>query len=284
MVYELIAALDNLSELLEARKKSTGLKHRRHAKHLAPARKAMEQIMQSYFARQEKEVLAHAREELPHLMDSFGVKEAAVANRFSHTLFPTTLSPLTIPLLTKEIADYAEAVSEVIAGAGKVFATEFAAHSIDTSDIASQWLRKNSLTKLTGDIAEASLDRLRNAVADAWDAGGSANQIIDAIKETFETFSDSRATVIAQTEMNKAYSQSRLAIASELGYEEKSWDPEGDACEEICMPNVDQEWIDLDEDFESGDDAPPAHPSCDCSVNFRKGAESRDEEEERWKN
>src|SRR5208282_2235305 len=45
----------------------------------------------------------------------------------------------------------------------------------------------------------------------------------------------------------------------------KRWVTVGDdAVEEICLANEDQGVIDLDEDFDSGDDAPPAHPNCRC--------------------
>jgi hypothetical protein len=41
----------------------------------------------------------------------------------------------------------------------------------------------------------------------------------------------------------------------------KAWEPDAEACP-ICEANGDQGAIDLDDDFESGDDAPPAHPNC----------------------
>ena len=34
----------------------------------------------------------------------------------------------------------------------------------------------------------------------------------------------------------------------------------------VCIANLEDGEIDMDEDFESGDDAPPAHPNCMCSL------------------
>ena len=59
-------------------------------------------------------------------------------------------------------------------------------------------------------------------------------------------------------------------MADEFGADEKSWDGDGEACEEICQPNIDAGWIDIDDDFPSGDQQPTAHPRCDCNIDFRK--------------
>jgi hypothetical protein len=41
---------------------------------------------------------------------------------------------------------------------------------------------------------------------------------------------------------------------------------DADVDEEICEPNGAQGPIPLDEDFDSGDDCPPGHPRCRCSL------------------
>ena len=38
-----------------------------------------------------------------------------------------------------------------------------------------------------------------------------------------------------------------------------------DACDE-CVANAEQGAIGLEDEFLSGDDAPPAHPNCRCDV------------------
>lgn len=267
--------------LSEVSKAKRGLKHPRHAKHILPARKAIEAIMRGYFDRQSKAVLKVVRKNLPGVITAQGLKEAG--KTFAYSVLPTSLRPLTIPLLISETRDYESAISDAMSGAGSAFSKEYAVgEGWSSEDAVSKWLRSHSLEKLTGDISDESLDRLRNALADAWESGGTSEQLVDAVKDTFADFSDARARMIAQTEVNDAYNWAQIEMSRELGYTEKSWDPDGDACAEICMPNVEQGWIDLDEDFESGDDAPTAHPWCDCGLAFRKGAESTDEEQERW--
>jgi len=98
-------------------------------------------------------------------------------------------------------------------------------------------------------------------------------QVVKAIEDTFEDFSTTRAELIAQTEMADAYNEGRDAIAREAGLDEKSWETEsGDPCP-ICEDNEAEGWIDIDDDFSSGDDAPTAHPNCLCILNFRKSSE-----------
>jgi hypothetical protein len=63
----------------------------------------------------------------------------------------------------------------------------------------------------------------------------------------------------------------------------KGWqtsNDEAEVCEE-CRGNEDQGLIDLDDDFESGDEAAPAHPNCQCvtyvEVEQAEGGEEDDE-------
>jgi hypothetical protein len=58
-------------------------------------------------------------------------------------------------------------------------------------------------------------------------------------------------------------------MARSAGLNEKSWETEsGNPCE-VCLANVDDGWIDIDDTFSSGDDAPTAHPGCMCDLNYR---------------
>jgi hypothetical protein len=136
--------------------------------------------------------------------------------------------------------------------------------------VASRYLRDRSLSKLTGGINDTTVERLQGAIADAWQAGGTADDIVKAITDTYADFSSARAEMVAQTEGNDAYNAGLRAMADEWGADEKSWDGDGEACEEICQPNIDAGWIPIDDNFPSGDSEPTAHPRCDCGVNFRK--------------
>ena len=114
------------------------------------------------------------------------------------------------------------------------------------------------------------MKKLQNAIADAWQAGGSYDQVVQAVQDTFEQFSSVRAGMIAQTEVNQAYVAGRDAMAHQLWYEQKRWSADGTECCDECQEQIDAGWIGLDDDFPIGDD-PPGHVSCDCSVDYRQG-------------
>lgn len=252
-----------------------GLLHRSHARHIKPARAAAAKVLRSYFARQCAAVLEVVKPRIAAALESHPppLKEAKTpaAKNFAKQLLPASVSPLRFPVTKGESDEWTDAVTGAILGAAKTLSAELAAGDIKADDIAGRYLRDNSLSKLTGNFSDESVKQLQNAIADAWTEGGSYDQIVAAIQDTFAQFSDVRAGMIAQTEINNAYSSSRVDMATAAGFDEKSWDPDGDCCTEICQPNVDTGWIGIDEDFPSGDDAPSAHPNCDCSVSFRKG-------------
>lgn len=118
-------------------------------------------------------------------------------------------------------------------------------------------------------IDQGTRDRLRLVIA----AGLASNDGLDAITQRIEqdfAFSPERADLIARTEISRANEQAKLDgwrdIASHGVRVRKSWLTVGDdrVDEDICGPNEDEGPIDLDEDFQSGDDAPPGHPNCRC--------------------
>jgi ABC-type transporter Mla subunit MlaD len=265
------AAADYLAALLEA-STPKGLKHRRHAQHVAPARRRIKRVMAHYFARQGRAVLAEVK---PHLARALLlhpiVREASTTGKtFARSLVPASLQPLSFAATSVEASEYDSVIGDLVKAAAKSLG------SAEGADLAGGYLRDNSLAKLTGGINATSIDRLQDALADAWDAGGDYNSMVKAVTSTFEDFSDRRADLIAQTETADAYNAGRSETAAALGYGEKSWETEsGDPCPE-CVANEAQGWIPMDEDFQSGDDAPTAHPNCLCVVNFRKA----DDEEE----
>ena len=270
-----------------------GLKHSRHHAHLGPARAKVKAVLGKYFHSQGKAVLRAVRphlksviqqftEAVPHtfgfsvtLEDDYGIFREA-NKRFANTLLPSSLQPLKFAASDSEDSAYQDAIGEAIAGAMKVAAEDMGTGARPSLDVAQSYLRDNSLSKLTGDLEEATKSQLRNAVADAWDKGGSYNDIVGAIQDTFDDFSDARAGMIAQTEANDAYNEGRRAIADAAGFNEKAWEPDGECCE-LCQGNVDAGWIDIDDDFPSGDSEPTAHPNCDCSVNYRNNGGSDEE-------
>ena len=269
-IAEATAAANRLAELLEAR---GGLRHPNHEKAVKLARAKVERVLRAYWRRQAEALVREIRPKMHQAVSMFPQEaKSDPGRRFSHALLPDSLSPLRFPVTAAEAADFAAAIEGAIRDAAATLAAELKAAPALSENFASNWLRDHSLTKLTGDFSAESVDRLRNSIADAWDAGGSADQIVDAIKDTFDDFSDARAEMIAQTEVNEAYNAARVDLAHEMGFDEKHWDADGtEACDE-CEEQIAAGWIEIDDDFPGGDD-PPLHPRCDCGVNFRKGAE-----------
>jgi len=86
-----------------------------------------------------------------------------------------------------------------------------------------------------------------------------------------QAFSPERAELIAHTEVADANSNGVLEgfkLAAEHGIGlMKTWEITDDDCCEDCQGNADQGPIPLDDDFQSGDDCPTAHPNCRCVLN-----------------
>jgi hypothetical protein len=78
-------------------------------------------------------------------------------------------------------------------------------------------------------------------------------------------FSDYRAETVSRSELIKAYGKASLGSYREGGAWGKEWATGGDPCDE-CMANEEQGPIPIDEGFQSGDDAPAAHPRCECAL------------------
>ena len=90
----------------------------------------------------------------------------------------------------------------------------------------------------------------------------------DAIREA-GAFSADRAELIAGTEIARANSVGALegykAVRESGVAVKKEWLLGENPCE-ICQANAEEGPIDLDDEFSSGDPAPPAHPNCECAV------------------
>jgi SPP1 gp7 family putative phage head morphogenesis protein len=125
---------------------------------------------------------------------------------------------------------------------------------------------------------------IQELVTTAIDEGKPALDLGDEI-EALGGFSPDRAEMIARTEIIRANNQGHLvAFAASGVVDMKEWSTaeDGDVCE-VCMANEEQGPIPLDDTFESGDDAAPAHPNCRCTIvavipDYAPEADSEDEQ------
>ena len=242
-----------------------GLKHAKHATKLAPIRTDAATALKKFFKRQGSLLLSQIKPKLREA-DADPKKKAA-------SIIPDNL-PIAITGGTS--VDYSKALENALSAGYEGLAGELGSDNELADDIVQKYLTDHSLTKLTGSFEDTTVERLRNALADAYQKGADFDGLVQAVKDEYAGFSDVRAGMIAQTEMNAAYNAGRKQLGLDMGFNEKSWDPDGSACEEICVPNVLDGWIDIDDEFESGDSEPPGHPNCDCSLNVRFNADAEE--------
>ena len=134
--------------------------------------------------------------------------------------------------------------------------------------------------ELVTDLDESTRDMLRDTIATGLADGVDLDTISDRIEQGY-AFSEDRADLIARTEVASANQQGalegmRLAVAHGVKLK-KVWIPDADACP-ICLDNADQGPISLDDAFDSGDDAPPAHPNCECDMASDIEEDAQDED------
>lgn len=134
-----------------------------------------------------------------------------------------------------------------------------------SNDRAINWLKDHALED-SDSYSGTMKDGIISAVQQGVEQGGTNENIADSINQYFDDTSDYSAMRIARTETINAYGAGTLEGYKQSGVVSgKYWIADANACP-ICEGNVDDGVIGLDEDFSSGDDAPAAHPNCECSL------------------
>jgi len=118
-------------------------------------------------------------------------------------------------------------------------------------------------------IDEATRNTIRDTIADGLEENIGTDEIADAIAAS-TGFSADRADLIARTEVSRANSDAVVAgyayARDNAGVKvKKEWLLGENPCD-ICEANAEAGPIDVDDEFPSGDDAPPGHPNCECAV------------------
>lgn len=115
-------------------------------------------------------------------------------------------------------------------------------------------------------ISSSTRDEIRTIVRDAFDTDTPLQTIIDKIRDA-GAFSDSRATMIAKTEVQFAQSGGNFEVWKAANVVTKlKWILSADHTQEcICEDNEDVE-VEFGHLFPSGNLYPPAHPRCECVV------------------
>jgi SPP1 gp7 family putative phage head morphogenesis protein len=126
-----------------------------------------------------------------------------------------------------------------------------------------------SLIGLTEQAAQGAMN-YRDQLSES---GLSAKGVDRAMEKYVDGAVAARADTIARTEIMGALNEGALEAFDQAqeeglltGSATKTWiaTPDELTCP-ICEP-LDGETVPLDEEFSSGDDSPPAHPNCRCSI------------------
>jgi hypothetical protein len=120
--------------------------------------------------------------------------------------------------------------------------------------------------ELVTDLEDSTRSQLKGLVQDALTESWTQDELTDAIGDSF-AFSETRATMISQTELSNAHSRGRVGVATEAGATGKRWllSVEHDDAENCwCSDAEEAGVVDFDDDFVEDYDFPPGHPNCLC--------------------
>jgi len=258
---DLVEAIDGLTEALRE-----SLKHPKHATTLAPIHADLTKLLVGRFKKQKRALLKESQTWLKWLTEKYSEAAGDLKASIKHavTVNLEAGATLTSDPSRSDVEEWADGIAAAAEGAGRVISADLGIETAleKSKAYATSYLRDKGFQKLAADIDDTTRERIADAVADVYAGGGSYADAVKAIEDSFDAMTETRANTIATTELADVYNSAMLDSAKEAGDMQKTWNAEGpDPCEE-CIANEDQGPLDLDEDFQSGDDAPPAHPNA----------------------
>ncbi|MFI5266771.1 MAG: phage portal protein [Chloroflexota bacterium] len=137
------------------------------------------------------------------------------------------------------------------------------------------WAREHAAELLGKDgsggmLSDTTRAMLKRSLTDAFNRGLTPDALAAELIEDY-AFSDTRALLIAETEIAMANSHGQLMGYTAAGLTEKSWllsNDEG-VCP-VCEGNAKKGWIPIGDKFPGGVQAPLQHPNCRCAITARK--------------
>jgi len=113
---------------------------------------------------------------------------------------------------------------------------------------------------------DTTKEEISQILQDGVDNGDSIDTISASLGQYFDDGSQWKAERLARTEVSDAYNQGNLEGFRQTDIPYKSWLTDGDSPDETCNGNEADGVIPTDQSFSSGDDAPPGHPNCECTL------------------
>jgi len=118
----------------------------------------------------------------------------------------------------------------------------------------------------------ATLEKLKQ---DLIDRGVTGQELVDRVERARAKLLRDRKKAIAITEQRFATENGANELAKIRGAKFKRWITANDErVSDMDEANQAQGWIAFDETFSSGDDVPPSHPNCRCTVTYRNNPPS----------
>lgn len=143
---------------------------------------------------------------------------------------------------------------------------------------AADWAA-NMAAELVQGIDTTTQDSIADIIAEGIEGMRGVPGTASDLQDLMDGMTRKRALTIASTEMNRAFSAAALDKFNAVGVEYKQIILSEDACD-ICEGNADQDPIPVDEEYDSGDLAPPFHPNCRCAITGARPPEGEDDSED----
>ena len=116
-------------------------------------------------------------------------------------------------------------------------------------------------------VFETTQKTICSTIVNGYNENKSLGDIATDLRGNFDSMNTSRSVLIANTELAWASGKSAVETMKRNNVEKKQWQTMDDGdVEDVCQGNQDQGPIPVDDAFESGDDAEPAHPNCRCNT------------------
>ena len=235
---------------------------------IAASKKKLAGKLTAYFASQKSRIIAQVLA---------GYKESAKKSLLVHALFKSKTPEELVAQVQLEgwsaIVDE-EITPEVEAAFNAAGMSAIESLNIPiTSDMTDLVNERASLyaeelsAQLVTDIDDSTREMIRSKVQQAVDEGWSSSELSEALADS-RAFDPARAELIADYELGSALEAGNLVGWQASGVVQgKQWlTADDDLVSDECQANADQGVIPLDEEFQSGDDAPLAHPYCRCVI------------------
>lgn len=150
---------------------------------------------------------------------------------------------------------------------------------------AVQWANERAAVRVSG-VDDTTKGQIRNLISHGLEEGDSYGEVQRSIKRQFEQFAvgsplehiQSRAELVAVTEMGEAYEAGAATLSDELeaygiDQEKARAGPSDERTSDACLADLDVGWIPKDEAFPSGIMSGLEHPGCRHGTLYRVARE-----------